>query len=253
MKSATFAVLTGFFVLVSAQSVLADDLPTTLTLDGVTYEQVQWTNATPSTVTIFHKTGVATIQLEKLPPELRKRFGYDPKKAAEYRAAEIAAENAARAASQRREAEKKEDADKAQREATAQLRSAVKTVIPESTWSSIFLQIADEQKHREGRRSGLDTLVIEYASARLREVQKRLDRGDSAGAGEDALIGVLLGWYGLELTGDSPESLTARSSVVELRKVLVQIGLESSTLEPSYVNMNRALRTLGWPTLSRLN
>jgi hypothetical protein len=58
-------------------------LPTTITVDGVTYSNVTWRTVTPSTVTIFHKSGIATIPLEKLPPELKKQFGYDPQKVAD--------------------------------------------------------------------------------------------------------------------------------------------------------------------------
>ena len=47
---------------------------------------VRWERVTPTTVTIFHKTGVATIPLEKLPSELQRRFGYDPNKIAERKA-----------------------------------------------------------------------------------------------------------------------------------------------------------------------
>jgi hypothetical protein len=62
-----------------------------LTIDGVQYENVRWRRATPSTVTIFHKTGVASIPLWKLPPDLQKKFGYDPQKAAEWDAQQRAA------------------------------------------------------------------------------------------------------------------------------------------------------------------
>jgi len=58
--------------------------PSTITIDGTTYEEVRWDRPTLSTVTIFHKTGVATIPLWKLPKELQERFGYDPQKVAEY-------------------------------------------------------------------------------------------------------------------------------------------------------------------------
>ena len=37
-------------------------------------------------ITFFHKNGVVTVDIEKLPPELRKRLGYDPKNAAADRA-----------------------------------------------------------------------------------------------------------------------------------------------------------------------
>ena len=37
----------------------------------------------------MHAAGAATIPLEKLPPELQKRFGYDPDRAGKYRAAQV--------------------------------------------------------------------------------------------------------------------------------------------------------------------
>ncbi|HTS18970.1 MAG TPA: hypothetical protein VMP11_15460 [Verrucomicrobiae bacterium] len=61
-----------------------DALPKIVTVDGVTYSNVSWRTVTPGTVTIFHQTGVASIQLAKLPSELRQHFGYDPQKAADY-------------------------------------------------------------------------------------------------------------------------------------------------------------------------
>jgi ribosomal protein L20 len=64
-------------------------LPTTITVDGLTYSNVTWRTVTPATVSIMHSTGAATIQLEKLPPELQKRFGYDPDRAERYRAAKV--------------------------------------------------------------------------------------------------------------------------------------------------------------------
>jgi hypothetical protein len=36
---------------------------------------------------MFHRTGIVTIPLWKLPPELQKQFGYDPARAAAYQAA----------------------------------------------------------------------------------------------------------------------------------------------------------------------
>ncbi len=75
------------------------ELPTNITVNGDTYEDVRWRQVTPTTVTIFHKTGVATIPLASLPPTLQQRFGYDPQKAAEFQAAEDA--NAAKALASR--------------------------------------------------------------------------------------------------------------------------------------------------------
>lgn len=58
-----------------------------IVLDGIEYEDVRWGAVTPTTVSIVHRTGAATIPLEKLPPELQKRFGYDPQKAADWQKA----------------------------------------------------------------------------------------------------------------------------------------------------------------------
>jgi hypothetical protein len=66
------------------QTNAAPELPTSVTVDGITYEGVRWTRVTPTTVTIFHRTGIATIPLERLPPALQRQFGYNPQKAAAY-------------------------------------------------------------------------------------------------------------------------------------------------------------------------
>lgn len=84
-----FRVAVLFFVC-GVVTVLAEEpntLPATIMVDGVTYSNVTWGTVTPATVTIFHTTGIMTVPLDKLPPELQKRFGYDPKKAADYSAA----------------------------------------------------------------------------------------------------------------------------------------------------------------------
>jgi hypothetical protein len=80
-----------FTVVIAARAEDTNALPTTITVDGITYSNVTWRTVTPATVTIFHDTGVASIPLEKLPPELQQRFGYDPQKAAAYRARESVA------------------------------------------------------------------------------------------------------------------------------------------------------------------
>jgi hypothetical protein len=90
MKAFRFAVL---LCVLAAASFAGETntLPTTITVDGIIYSNVTWRTVTPATFTIFHETGVASIPLEKLPPELQQRFGYDPQKAAAYRGEELAA------------------------------------------------------------------------------------------------------------------------------------------------------------------
>ena len=92
--------LIGLFVLFSVCSVVGQIVQSTtnsLTIDGVTYQNPRFDRITSTTVTIFHSTGIATVPLAKLSPELQKQFGYDP--------AKIAKENAAR-----KEAKAKADA-----------------------------------------------------------------------------------------------------------------------------------------------
>jgi len=60
-------------------------LPTTITVDRVTYSNITWRTVTLATVSIMHSTGAATIPLEKLPPELQQRFNYNPDRARQYR------------------------------------------------------------------------------------------------------------------------------------------------------------------------
>jgi len=69
-------------------SITSNAANSSITIDGTTYEEARWGRVTPSTVTIFHKTGIATLSLAKLPPELQKQFGYDPQKAAAWQVAE---------------------------------------------------------------------------------------------------------------------------------------------------------------------
>jgi hypothetical protein len=83
--------LIAFTVVVAVRAEDTNTLPSTITVDGITYSNVAWRTATPASVTIFHATGVASIPLEKLPPELQQRFGYDPQRAAAYRAQESVA------------------------------------------------------------------------------------------------------------------------------------------------------------------
>jgi hypothetical protein len=105
MKLALISLLCCF----AMHPLLADEtnaLPATITIDGVTYSNVTWRTVTPATVTIFHNTGIARIPLEKLPPELQKRFGYDVSKASQWRDADQKANAAQMAAAQQAALEK---------------------------------------------------------------------------------------------------------------------------------------------------
>jgi hypothetical protein len=77
-----------FISLFAATLGFADDTNLSLTVDGITYHNVRFVHPTPATVTIYHSTGVATIPLARLPPELQKQFGYDPQAATQWLAAQ---------------------------------------------------------------------------------------------------------------------------------------------------------------------
>jgi len=98
MKTVIWATATGVFLQVVTLLAATNDLPTAITVDGETYQEVRWGNATPGTVTIYHKAGIARIPLEKLPAELQQHFGYEPQKAKEHRAQELAAQEQTRKA-----------------------------------------------------------------------------------------------------------------------------------------------------------
>lgn len=91
MKAVRVAVLLLGLAVAASFAGETNTLPTTITVDGITYSNVTWRTVTPATVTIFHETGVASIPLEELPPELQQRFGYEPQKATAYRAQESVA------------------------------------------------------------------------------------------------------------------------------------------------------------------
>ncbi len=88
MSVCRLTVVLFFFAVSASFAQQTNPLPTTIAVDGVTYSNVTWRTVTPATVSIFHQTGVASIPLEKLPPELQQRFGYGPQKAAAYRTQE---------------------------------------------------------------------------------------------------------------------------------------------------------------------
>src|SRR5277367_380346 len=52
-----------------------------VTTDGKLYQNVSVIKVEDDAVTILHKNGGALVPLDKLPPDLQKRFHYDPVKA----------------------------------------------------------------------------------------------------------------------------------------------------------------------------
>lgn len=75
-----------------------DTYPTLKTLKGVEFRNVRVSEIEPDGITVFHAGGVAKIPFRELPEELRKKYGFDAKRAAQ---AEVAdAQEQARIAAQ---------------------------------------------------------------------------------------------------------------------------------------------------------
>ena len=68
----------GFWIALTVVRVHATDWVTT---DGKTYHNVVVVKVEDDAVTILHQNGGALVSLDKLPPELQKKFHYDPEKA----------------------------------------------------------------------------------------------------------------------------------------------------------------------------
>jgi hypothetical protein len=93
MKSPLSLALAAVLTTMSGVSLWAEDWTTT---DGKVYQEVKVVKTEPDAITILYRDGGALVPLAKLPPDLQKRFNYDPaqaKAAAEARA-EADAKNA---------------------------------------------------------------------------------------------------------------------------------------------------------------
>ena len=119
-----FALLFSVAV-VGSLSLHADETSPTLTVDGVTYSNVTFGTVTPYAVSIRHEHGIASVPLEKLSPELQKRFGYDANKAAQYHVAELQAQQAE--AERLRRIKEQQDADV---RASQQVRQLTRDGVP---------------------------------------------------------------------------------------------------------------------------
>jgi hypothetical protein len=101
MKRSSVASLVAMnprFVLPAAAAVLLTGVSVTLhaedwtAIDGTHYESVVVVKVEADAVTILDRDGGGIVPLSKLPPDLQKRFGYDPAKAASAAAKRSAAD-----------------------------------------------------------------------------------------------------------------------------------------------------------------
>jgi hypothetical protein len=78
MKSTLLFALGLIALFLTSSALRAEDWTTT---DGKIYKDVTVVKTEPDAVTITHRDGGALVPLTKLPPDLQKRFNYDPVKA----------------------------------------------------------------------------------------------------------------------------------------------------------------------------
>jgi hypothetical protein len=130
----------------------------------------------------------------------------------------------------------------------------------EKTWSGIFLTISDTASGTNRNNSDYIVAVQNYSTTKIKSAVEKITaarraNGEIKAGLEDALIGHLLSWYASEL---SPIKGTDswrknRDALLDNRRAFVSIGLDSDTLDKSFLNMNKALRALAFPTVNDLN
>ncbi|HUJ09861.1 MAG TPA: hypothetical protein VL171_07525 [Verrucomicrobiae bacterium] len=153
---------------VASAGVMSNTESNSITIDGTTYKDVRWGRLTPATVTIYHETGVATVPLADLPPDLQKQFGYDPQKAAAWQAAEqktaaarLAAEQkaaAAREAAERKAAEQKA-ADQKAAAAKAEAEKKKSSPVANSTSTNAVPKKVQPNSNRPGSKPTVDDIL----------------------------------------------------------------------------------------------
>lgn len=122
----------------------AADEPVVLTVDGLVYSNVTFGTVTPFAVSVRHSSGLMSVPLAKLPPELQQRFGYDPEKAVKYREAEarsIAKVNQATEENYRRVQREKQD--QAEQMANARRKAEQLVQNREGCWNRVDDVIAE--------------------------------------------------------------------------------------------------------------
>jgi hypothetical protein len=115
--------------LLASTTLLADSITT---LSGKKYSGATVTRVEPDGLSITYDDGLAKIPFTDLAPEIRTKYGYDPQKAAEWKAqiadaqrkAVIRQQEAQRAEQQRKAALAQRQAEEAERRATEQQQAA---------------------------------------------------------------------------------------------------------------------------------
>lgn len=137
---------------ISTSAMLAEDL---VTKDGTRYRDVKVTRVEDNGIRISHQHGMAKILFEELPPALRTKYGYDPKKAAAFTAVEQAARKAEAEKAAQNAAAAQKQAEMAAAAAAERAAAARANTPPPAPKPAPPKQAAWMDKHINGR-SALD-------------------------------------------------------------------------------------------------
>ncbi len=157
---------------IARESMISTNMDKLVTTDGKKYREAQIKEATRTGIKIYHMTGIADIDYEKLQPELQKKFLYDPAEAAAARAGEPEPRLSGKYLSQVRDGvakarnEQMEEADKAML-AKAEKTEATRTQIDKIQRALVRAEekLKDLQKKAEIARHGTGERNVRKSSA----------------------------------------------------------------------------------------
>lgn len=135
--------------------------------------------------------------------------------------------------------------------------------ITEQEWSTIFLEASDNSLDAsDNSRDAYLVKILNRGTKLLNSSTSKIVKSREENNSEDlrsglreGLMGHLLSWYSSELSplkGTSSWSENRRA-LLENRHAYVEAGLNSDAIEASFINMNKAARTLALPTIDDLN
>lgn len=133
-----------------------------------------------------------------------------------------------------------------------------KLVITEKEWLVIFQIFSykgDDDYHDYLNRITSHSTKLLRSASQMLVLKEKNTEGYYSGI-KEGLTGHLLSWYVSELSlfRGSSDWRENRAALLDNRRAFVSSGLiDSDALESSFINMNKATRTLALPTIKRLN
>lgn len=146
------------------KAVVIEKLPRLETIDGKVYENLHDIRVTNSRINFQHDAGLASVLLIKLPEDLQKLCGYDPKRATTALAAEREAEAGHYAAINKAEAGKEAEAARVEAIKTQGILRSIelsREVSDYVRYESFYRRLAMEQREQDLKNAG-DARYLKY-------------------------------------------------------------------------------------------